>query len=106
MSLSEKNQTFFQMHHKVLAAVLAIALPYAGFNGVQEVRKAYATAPAPVSVDVVIEGGISGPAALSIVEVQSMIDKSIGTNNLQVKADRDREIRGHQVSKQYHEFDQ
>lgn len=105
MTLSEKNQTFFQKNHKFLAALLAIALPYAGFNGYQEVQKAYAT-PAPVSVDVVIEGGISGPAALSIVEVQAMIDKSIGTYNLLVKADRDKAVRGHQVSKQFHEFDQ
>jgi hypothetical protein len=53
MTLAEKNQSFFQKHHKLLAALLAVLLPYAGFNGYQEAKKVYAT-PAPAEQSVTV----------------------------------------------------
>lgn len=104
MTISERNQSFFQKHHKILGVLLALALPYAGINGYQDVQQAYATPP-PVSVDVVIEGGMSGPEALSFVEIQAMIDKAITAYDRQVQPDIDKAITKHQVSKRWHEFD-
>ena len=96
MTLAEKNQSFFQKHHKLLAALLALALPYAGFNGYQEVKQAYATpAPAEQSVTVNVASMPEGSehshgAVVSKQQIQAMIDKAIAA---------------HQASKQYHEFD-
>ena len=99
MTLAEKNQSFFQKHHKFLAALLAIALPYAGFNGYQEVQKAIAPAPAGnVSVAITQEAP-TGPSTivntsgggLSQIEIQVLIDKVMDA---------------HQGSRQYHEFQQ
>lgn len=97
MTLAEKNQSFFQKHHKLLAALLAVALPYAGFNGYQEVKQAYATpAPAEQSVTVNVASMPEGSAhdhgaVLSKSQVQAMINAALAS---------------HQGSKQYHEFDQ
>lgn len=98
MTLAEKNQGFFQQHHKLLAALLAIALPYAGFNGYQDVKEAYAT-PAAVSVVVeaptgpstIVNTGTEGPTELEI-------DKAIAAAVALA-------IQAHQASDRWHEFD-
>lgn len=78
MTLAEKNQTFFQKHHKLLAALLAVALPYAGFNGYQEVKKAYngtpATATSEVTVNVASMPDTQQHAHRSTANIQGMID--------------------------------
>ena len=86
MSLADKNQSFFQKHHKFLAAVLAIALPYAGFNGYKEVQLAMAPAS---SGDTNIAITTVGPSGPSQIEIQVLIDKAMDE---------------HQESKTYHEF--
>ena len=97
MTLAEKNQNFFQKHHKLLAALLAVALPYAGFNGYQEVKKAYDGQPATATSEVTVNVA-SMPesdthkhiAPLSKATIQKMIDEA---------------IEAHQASNVYHEFD-
>lgn len=93
MTISEKNQTFFQKHHKLLAALLAIALPYAGFNGYQDVKKAY-------------EGPPAGDQSVT-VNVASMPEGTHDhTSDATIKGWIAAAVATHQKSKQYHEFDQ
>lgn len=97
MTLSEKNRSFFQKHHKLLAALLAVALPYAGFNGYQEVKERYAAAPAPATVTVNVESvpesmtpQHSHAAVVPKATIEAMIREAINK---------------HQASETYHEFD-
>ena len=64
MGIAEKNESFFRKHHKLLAALLAVLLPYAGFNGYQEVKKATSSA-APVTTNVTISAP-SAPSAPAV----------------------------------------
>ena len=96
MTFAEKHQSFFQKHHKFLAALLAIALPYAGFNGYQEVQRAMAP-PTSVSVEITQEAP-TGPA--TIVNTGG----SSGPSEIEIQVLIDRALAAHQGSKQYHEF--
>lgn len=85
MTLSQKNQSFFQKHHKLLAALLAVALPYAGFNGYQDVKKSMAapgTQTVTVNVESVPESMTHTDRVRSDGEIKAIVKAALATQQV------------------------